>query len=259
MTPFDLRCWELLGVDIARPLADFLIGAHKFLASSGAWQTCWQAGNELIEQRLFRLPYNDVVFEFSEDIPYSTSRIVFACHNLPTSIGVVPFIKYKSHDWVGGTKYHLILHQHADRQPEWVAGSAYARFDAPGILRGNQLMIADILTATVAMISIPGAVTEDVIVPSKLANAREKRGHLPLFSYRVVTLGIGGGSRQDHGGTHASPALHWRRGHFRRLGPRLISVAPCLVGSAENGIIEKSYDGRELNRPPTREEYLAVR
>lgn len=257
MGPFDLRCWELLEIKEARALANFLIGAHKFLVSNGAWQICWETGNELIEQRSLRLPFSEVVLEFSDDIPQSTSRIILLCREIQDIIAVVPFIKYHKTGWVGGLDYMLKLYQYVDRQSEWLAASAYGRIDAPDLLRGNQLIISDIMTATIAMIGISGTIFEDVEVPPQLAKAREKRGKVPLFSYQIVRL-AGNRSRNDLGGTHASPALHWRRGHFRRIGAKLVPVAPCLVGSAENGIVEKSYDGRGLNYV-IREERLAVR
>lgn len=44
------------------------------------------------------------------------------------------------------------------------------------------------------------------------------------------------------GGTHASPRLHWRRGHIRHLrSGRKVPVRPTLVGLAERGFIDKDY------------------
>jgi Protein of unknown function (DUF2786) len=44
------------------------------------------------------------------------------------------------------------------------------------------------------------------------------------------------------GGTHASPRLHWRRGHIRRLpSGECTQVRPCLVGHKSLGQIEKDY------------------
>lgn len=43
------------------------------------------------------------------------------------------------------------------------------------------------------------------------------------------------------GGTHASPRLHWRRGHIRHLAQRTTWVRPTLVGSSDAGIIAHDY------------------
>ena len=41
---------------------------------------------------------------------------------------------------------------------------------------------------------------------------------------------------------HASPRMHWRRGHFRHLSDdRIVPVAPCIVGSSDHGIVAKDY------------------
>jgi hypothetical protein len=48
--------------------------------------------------------------------------------------------------------------------------------------------------------------------------------------------------RQSHGGTHASPAWHIRRGHMRTLKDgRRIFIRSCEVGSKERGVVLKDY------------------
>lgn len=47
------------------------------------------------------------------------------------------------------------------------------------------------------------------------------------------------------GGSHASPRLHWRRGHVRRYGTGTQAwVRPHLVGSVEGGVILHDYEAR---------------
>lgn len=42
--------------------------------------------------------------------------------------------------------------------------------------------------------------------------------------------------------SHASPRLHWRRGHIRRLAPERVTwVRPTLVGKSENGVVVADY------------------
>ena len=69
MGPFDLRCWELLDAGLPPRLRDAIDLSHKFLVSGGAWQSCWEAGNDLIARRVFRLPFSAVTFEFSDNLP----------------------------------------------------------------------------------------------------------------------------------------------------------------------------------------------
>lgn len=70
-------------------------------------------------------------------------------------------------------------------------------------------------------------------------------GKLPMYETKVLTIdttekeyiGSSGGS----GRSHASPRQHLRRGHIRQLESGNIWVNSCVVGSAENGRLDKSY------------------
>jgi hypothetical protein len=79
--------------------------------------------------------------------------------------------------------------------------------------------------------------------PEKLNKQRAKKGKLPIFEYHIVEIPRWARERAEaQGGTHASPRLHWRRGHVRRLaGERRTLVRAALVGVAENGFINKDY------------------
>jgi len=76
----------------------------------------------------------------------------------------------------------------------------------------------------------------------KLQKARVKRGKRPLFSYWTLELN-GRNERGDHhGGTHASPRVHLRRGHPRQYAPGLWTwVQPCAVGNRAAGMVHKDY------------------
>lgn len=77
---------------------------------------------------------------------------------------------------------------------------------------------------------------------AKLQKARAKRGKAPLFSY--WTLQLDGKSERDenHGGTHASPRVHLRRGHPRQYAPgKWTWVQACAVGNRAAGMVHKDY------------------
>ena len=97
-------------------------------------------------------------------------------------------------------------------------------------------MLSALLMAKGVHIELEGA-------PEKLNAKRIKKGKPPISDIRVVTIRIGGkhyhvsGHEKD---THASPRLHWRRGHLRRLpSGEIIAVSPCLVGAANHGDLPK--------------------
>ena len=85
----------------------------------------------------------------------------------------------------------------------------------------------------------------EAIDPRKNAK-RIKAGKLPIYETRILTIEAGKStqSSQSHGGTHASPRQHLRRGHIRRLADKNIWVNSCVVGKAETGVIEKQYHVR---------------
>lgn len=81
--------------------------------------------------------------------------------------------------------------------------------------------------------------------PSKLKNdLRKKKKKLPLFEFKILTIDSGKNSKQTSvggGGTHASPRIHLRRGHIRRLPTKNVWVNACVVGDKTKGVINKEY------------------
>lgn len=80
-------------------------------------------------------------------------------------------------------------------------------------------------------------------MPSLINSKRKAKGKPPaLFDWHTVTIGSRAEKGQAKGGTHASPRLHDRRGHWRNhpTGKR-VWVNPCKVGDASKGVIFKDY------------------
>lgn len=87
--------------------------------------------------------------------------------------------------------------------------------------------------------------THDLVRAPDAVNAkRGKAGKLPLYDYHVVKL-RGRITRQQHpysgSGTHRSPRLHFRRGHWRHYDTHRTWIRWMLVGNPELGFIDKSY------------------
>lgn len=71
---------------------------------------------------------------------------------------------------------------------------------------------------------------------------RAKQGKPPLFSYWTLDLSERRAANAGFGGTHSSPRLHLRRGHFRRYAPeKTCWVNPHTVGNKELGMVHKDY------------------
>lgn len=82
---------------------------------------------------------------------------------------------------------------------------------------------------------------------SKANPKRARQGKTPIWETKVLTIDVPGSrtSGQSKGGTHSSPRQHLRRGHIRRLTSGNIWVNSCVVGSPENGNVEKNYNIRK--------------
>lgn len=85
----------------------------------------------------------------------------------------------------------------------------------------------------------PKSVSLDDILISP--NARQAWNQLARQSAeRLVKSGFAAARRETPAGTHASPRLHWRRGHFRNQAygvkhseRKVIWIEPTLIGADE--------------------------
>jgi len=83
-------------------------------------------------------------------------------------------------------------------------------------------------------------------VPSVSQTFTNKRkiaqGKLPTYEWRTVVIEPTKPKSESKGGTHASPRLHDRRGHLRRLqNGKNVWVRSCKVGDASKGVIFHDY------------------
>lgn len=77
---------------------------------------------------------------------------------------------------------------------------------------------------------------------------RARRGKAPLFDWHTVTIRREASEQHVHqGGTHASPRLHDRRGHWRtyKVTGKRVWVRDCKVGDASKGAVFKDYKVKE--------------
>lgn len=87
-------------------------------------------------------------------------------------------------------------------------------------------------------------VEQKVITPSQLKRQISSGRGVPAFEYRILTIKPrkADKSRTATASAHASPRLHWRRGHVRRLpSGNLTWVTSCMVGDSVAGTIDKDY------------------
>lgn len=82
-----------------------------------------------------------------------------------------------------------------------------------------------------------------VVLDTPINRKRVAKGKRPIFDWHTVTIGPWASKAEPQGGTHASPRLHDRRGHWRTIKPsgKRVWVKPCKVGDASKGMVFKDY------------------
>lgn len=93
---------------------------------------------------------------------------------------------------------------------------------------------------------------ETLPAPSKLNKKRAKKNRVPLYEYKVLDIiadilqSQPSESKPHQGGTHASPRMHKRRGHVRRLhSGKTTWIRHMIVGKPGSGAVEKEYSVHE--------------
>jgi hypothetical protein len=209
-----------------------------------------ETGMEMLDAGLAQLPFPNVVF----------------CRRSPAmpGIGVHEFVALLSywHDFKNDSDASVIgcraFQRVVDRTP-WMFSGFTMIFpdrndweqwydDPDGLLTDREQttligMAYQLPVSGLAALSSRGPEVRTQPAPAKLNRQRARRGKLPIFEYHIVDIPRWAREKAEaQGGTHASPRLHWRRGHVRRLAAeRKTLVRACLVGAAENGFINKDY------------------
>lgn len=82
--------------------------------------------------------------------------------------------------------------------------------------------------------------------PKKLQKKRIAKGNMKGFDRHILVVKPSKYLKEDfpdmEKGTHASPRLHFRRGHIRHLQKGVsVWVRDCMVGKADKGFVDKDY------------------
>lgn len=120
-----------------------------------------------------------------------------------------------------------------------IASGAQGVFDLP-ITKDDEAFLSQMVCLCFSIllsVSVrPEMLTEGRRVTGKRAKRRQRETWTPNYIGRNYVA-----RRESQGGTHASPRLHWRRGHFRhqRYGAhlsesKLIWIEPTIVSAKEN-------------------------
>ena len=89
-----------------------------------------------------------------------------------------------------------------------------------------------------------GGVAHIPKIKNTFTNRRKiAQGKKPMYEWTTVVIGLQKAKLEHQGGTHASPRLHDRRGHLRRLrNGNQVWVRSCKVGKPELGTVFHDYE-----------------
>jgi hypothetical protein len=94
-----------------------------------------------------------------------------------------------------------------------------------------------------SVLNCSNVTTADLAAPASLNKKRRVNGKVPFFTYKVLQLtDERPAAGPEGGGHHASPRMHLRRGHVRRLEKRTVWVRSSMVNAnSERGVVVKDY------------------
>lgn len=100
------------------------------------------------------------------------------------------------------------------------------------------------LVQACSVLNCANITTAEVSTSKILNQKRKKKGKQPFFTYKVleITDERKGTGKPGAGGSHASPRMHLRRGHLRRLDSKTVWVRPAMVSAGSPaGVVAKDY------------------
>lgn len=88
-----------------------------------------------------------------------------------------------------------------------------------------------------------GEAYKPTVKPGYTSQRLQAKGKAPLFSWNTVRIDPPKPKQEHKKGTHATPRLHDRRGHLRRMANgKTCLVRACKVGDASKGVVFKDYE-----------------
>lgn len=107
----------------------------------------------------------------------------------------------------------------------------------------NVQMVMRMLALWYGALSQGGEAYHPKVQDSFTSRRLQAKGKAPLFSWHTVKIEPPKPKQEHRGGTHATPRLHDRRGHLRRLANgNTCWVRACKVGDASKGVVFKDYE-----------------
>jgi len=218
---------------------------------------------EVVERYVphLNLPYTDTLIEYSfqknektfddpdvavELLTTNYTGVVLLARQVGDSeVSIIPVWRHRPEgkdSWVLSNFMALInsKDQSLDVLPITEAGVMYGKNSRVAIndVKGEVSCLLEFLAALACSNT---KVADEPFDREKINKKREKRGKIPFYSYKVLTLSQGGSSSSVSNGLGRSPRVHLRRGHIRRLENKTVWVNAAVVGDKSKGMVVKDY------------------
>lgn len=200
------------------------------------------------------LPYESIVFEvdsFVSGAPQNSPMLV-----LLKQIDDLIYMQvaFKNDEWAGewtiietGNELVQLIFDRKKIQLSLSMDTSHLDIDEVTIGKIKNLYhnsIFGVFVSFICALSCKNTKIEDSpIQQSSVKNSiRKSKGKLPFFTHKILTIdGVGSSKKTPNGGSHASPRVHLRRGHIRRLENKNVWVNSCVVGDKSKGLVSKDY------------------
>jgi hypothetical protein len=222
---------------------------HAIGAEPVSSKTLYAAGREILETRPGSLPSDVCYYEFTceSQLPAPlTFPMAALCHRIGAKVRIYELTKNERNGWYLCGCYV----QTADNGRLMTAYGSWLKPDAIHASKITAASAATHVAVALALIESRAVDTATEAAPAKLNKNREAKGQIPLFSHTVVTIRPRAARGPDHGGSHASPRLHERRGHSRTLkSGKVVPVRKCMVGDKMLGVVRHTYKVEPPDKP----------
>lgn len=206
---------------------------------------------DLMDEGLLRLPYPVCVLEYTSSDSEGQLKLVIVLEMVGDTISIDMLTAASGGVWtppamtaetiIGANTYTVRTRTPnyvSNKELHWAEGRVF-KDDAKLML--NSLALRPVYEFVHA-INYFHTTLDDIPPPENLNRKRLKRGEIPLFAYKVLTIGKKKRKSQHLGGTHASPRSHLRRGHYRTSSKGVrYWVQPCMVKGETDGFVHKDY------------------
>jgi len=229
----DIKCVRLEKNDCTR-LHQFADAAKRHLVVSSINDKGWLETSHLLSDTKVFVVQHDWARAFTGAADYDAS----ADYRLPYQVCVFEFV-------ISGVCC-LVFTEQADadltRTIFVQSGKYWICWEDDGSAVPGALLLCDDQIRAIAVALEAQIATHDVVrAPAALNAKRSKAGKLPLYDYHVVSLAHRTRVAPLGTGTHRTPRLHFRRGHWRHYEDHNTWIKWTLVGDPDLGFIDKHY------------------